>query len=140
MLLIDVHLYHLYRHLLYWHLLYCHLLYRHWIIPKSTRPSLDLRSPSAGLLQVCVSTTNASFTCGVLFLISEVAKSQEKLKLHLSNIDIETPKEEGTKEETSKYDAEKREPKHAHGKYSKRRRSNVAVIIDREIFISLFLF
>ena len=71
------------------------------------------------LLQVCVSTTNASFTCGVLFLISEVAKSQEKLKLHLSNIDIETPKEEGTKEETSKYDAEKREPKHAHGKYSK---------------------
>ena len=28
-------------------LLYCHLLYRHWIIPTSTRPSLDLRSPSA---------------------------------------------------------------------------------------------
>ena len=42
----------LYRHLLYRHLLYRHLLYRHWIIPTSTRltrPSLDLRSPSAEL-------------------------------------------------------------------------------------------
>ena len=38
----------LYRHLCYFHLLYRHLLYRHWIIPTSTRPSLDLRSPSAG--------------------------------------------------------------------------------------------
>jgi len=28
--------------------LYRHLVYCHWIIPKSTRPSLDLRSPSAG--------------------------------------------------------------------------------------------
>jgi hypothetical protein len=37
----------LYRHLLYHRLLYLHLLYRHWIIPTSTRPSLDLRSPSA---------------------------------------------------------------------------------------------
>ena len=37
----------LYRHLCYFHLLYRHLLYRHWIIPTSTRPSLDLRSPSA---------------------------------------------------------------------------------------------
>ena len=37
----------LYRHLLYRHLLYRHLLYRHWMIPTSTRPSLDLRSPSA---------------------------------------------------------------------------------------------
>ena len=34
-------------HLLYRHLLYHRLLYRHWIIPTSTRPSLDLRSPSA---------------------------------------------------------------------------------------------
>ena len=39
----------LYRHLLYRHLLYRHLLYRHWIISKSIRPSLDLRSPSADL-------------------------------------------------------------------------------------------
>ena len=37
----------LYRHLCYFHLLYRHLLYRHWIIPTPTRPSLDLRSPSA---------------------------------------------------------------------------------------------
>ena len=37
----------LFNHLLYRHLLYRHLLYRHSIIPKSTRPSLDLRSPSA---------------------------------------------------------------------------------------------
>ena len=37
----------LYRHLLYHRVLYLHLLYRHWIIPTSTRPSLDLRSPSA---------------------------------------------------------------------------------------------
>ncbi len=36
-------------HSLFNHLLYRHLLYRHWIIPKSTRPSLDLRSPSADL-------------------------------------------------------------------------------------------
>ena len=33
----------LYRHLLYRHLLYLRLLYHHWIIPKPTRPSLDLR-------------------------------------------------------------------------------------------------
>ena len=39
----------LYRYFLYRRLLYLHLLYRHWIIPTSTRPSLDLRSPSAGL-------------------------------------------------------------------------------------------
>ena len=37
----------LYRYFLYRRLLYLHLLYRHWIIPTSTRPSLDLRSPSA---------------------------------------------------------------------------------------------
>ena len=66
LLLIDVHRYHLYRHLLYCHLLYRHILYRHLlylhllylvyrrllcrhlVIPKPTRPSLDLRSPSAG--------------------------------------------------------------------------------------------
>ena len=47
LLLIDVHRHLLYRHLLYRHFFYRHLLYRHWIIPKSTRPSLDLRSPSA---------------------------------------------------------------------------------------------
>ena len=35
------------------------------------------------LLQLCLSTTNASFTCGVLFLISEVGKYQEQLKSHL---------------------------------------------------------
>ena len=33
----------LYRHLLYRHLLYRNLFYCHWIIPKPTRPSLDLR-------------------------------------------------------------------------------------------------
>ena len=32
------------------------------------------------LLQLCLSTTNSSFTCGVLFLISEVGKNQEKLR------------------------------------------------------------
>ena len=32
----------LFNHLLYRHLLYRHLLYLHWIIPKPTRPSLDL--------------------------------------------------------------------------------------------------
>ena len=48
----------MYCHLLYHHLLYHHLfllssflsssfLYHHWIIPKPTRPSLDLRSSSA---------------------------------------------------------------------------------------------
>ena len=36
-----------FRHLLYRHLLYRHLLYRRWIIPTSTRCSLDLLSPSA---------------------------------------------------------------------------------------------
>ena len=64
-LLIDVHRYHLYCHLLYCYLLYCHLLYRHLlyrhhlyrhlIIPKPTRPSLDLRSPSAGTKQMALS-------------------------------------------------------------------------------------
>ena len=57
MLLIDVHrhflyrrfLYRrfLYRRFLYRHLLYLHLLYCHWLTSQSTRPSLDLRSPSA---------------------------------------------------------------------------------------------
>ena len=41
----------LYRHLLYYLLLCFHLLYRHWIIPPSTRPSLDLRSPSAVIIR-----------------------------------------------------------------------------------------
>ena len=48
-------LYHhlLYHHLFYRHLFYCHpflsssFLCHHWIIPKPTRPSLDLRSSSA---------------------------------------------------------------------------------------------
>ena len=38
------------EYVLTFHLLYRHLLYCHWIIPKSTRPSLDLRSPSAALI------------------------------------------------------------------------------------------
>ena len=37
----------LYRHFLYRHFLYRHFLYRHWLTSQSTRPSLDLRSPSA---------------------------------------------------------------------------------------------
>ena len=61
------------------------------------------------LLQLCLSTTNASFTCGVLFLISEVGKYQEQLKSHLQNLNIvkATSKED-------QYDATKRDPSHAH--------------------------
>ena len=61
------------------------------------------------LLQLCLSTTNASFTCGVLFLISEVGKHQETLQDHLQNLNIvkAATKEEG-------YDATKRDPCHAH--------------------------
>jgi ribosome biogenesis protein MAK21 len=80
------------------------------------------------LLQVCVSTTNASFTCGVLFLISEVGKTQERLKSHLCDRDVERPTNNpssgvggvvggvGGEIETQKqlrYDAEKRDPTHA---------------------------
>jgi hypothetical protein len=61
------------------------------------------------LLQLCLSTTNASFTCGVLFLISEVGKHQEQLKDHLKNINISK-----AKTEAERYDATKRDPCHAH--------------------------
>ena len=43
-----------FNHLLYRHLLYRHLFYRQWIIPTSTRPSLDLRSPSAVHTVECI--------------------------------------------------------------------------------------
>ena len=36
----------LHRHLLHRHLFHRHHLYRQWLIPTSTRPSLDLRSPT----------------------------------------------------------------------------------------------
>ena len=72
------------------------------------------------LLQLCLSTTNASFTCGVLFLFSEVGKYKEQLKSHLQNLNIvkATSKED-------QYDATKRDPSHAHvrrwgGKFKRR--------------------
>ena len=56
--------YLLYRHLLYRHLLYLHLLYCHWLTSQSTRPSLDLRSPSAAR-----STLGYEFATDLLFTL-----------------------------------------------------------------------
>ena len=52
----------LFRHLQNRYFFYLHLLCRHWIIPKPTRPSLNLRSPSAASRK-CLFRTRTEPTC-----------------------------------------------------------------------------